>query len=233
MSANISIKLKTLELDFVDLYLPMIIVNNRDLSALLEDLKKLQTSFADLKNMNVALDLTHINNITNNELTAFYELFKSLSLNIVDIKTDNLFLQEQNIIFKNLPKKDIPKKEIIPSIKDISQLPNCEIHTGHVRSGQQIYSKQDVVILGSVSADAEVLSNGNVYIFGSLQGKALAGIEVNNLNAHIFCLKMQAQLVSVAGFYLTSENLTQDVTWNKATHISLQEQNLFLKKFNI
>ncbi len=76
-----------------------------------------------------------------------------------------------------------------------------------VRSGQQIYvTGGDLIILGTVSPGAEVLADGNVHVYGSLRGRALAGVK-GDAEAWIFCQSLEAELISIAGCYLISEQL--------------------------
>lgn len=74
-------------------------------------------------------------------------------------------------------------------------------HEGHVRSGQQIYARgQDLTIIGSVGAGAEVIADGNIHIYGALRGRALAGA-AGDAKARVFCREFLAELVAVAGHY--------------------------------
>ena len=75
-----------------------------------------------------------------------------------------------------------------------------------VRSGQQVYAKNaDLIIVSSVSPGAEVLADGNIHIYGSLKGRALAGIK-GNKSARIFCKHLDAELLSIAGLYQLSDD---------------------------
>ena len=77
----------------------------------------------------------------------------------------------------------------------------------HVRSGQAIrHPLGDVTVLGSVSSGAEILAGGSIHIYGTLRGRALAGA-LGFARARIFCRKMEAELVSIDGFYKTSEDM--------------------------
>ncbi|MCW8930406.1 MAG: septum site-determining protein MinC [Gammaproteobacteria bacterium] len=79
-----------------------------------------------------------------------------------------------------------------------------------IRSGQQIYAPGgDLVIIGSVSTGAEILADGNIHIYGTLRGRALAGVR-GNQEAAIFCHSLQAELISIAGIYLLSEDIQED-----------------------
>lgn len=80
------------------------------------------------------------------------------------------------------------------------------LHQGHVRSGQQIYARgQDLTIVGSVSAGAEVIADGNIHIYGALRGRALAGAS-GDTAARVFCREFNAELVAVAGHYRVLED---------------------------
>jgi septum site-determining protein MinC len=79
--------------------------------------------------------------------------------------------------------------------------------TKPVRSGQQIYAQHtNLVVLAQVSAGAELLADGSIHVYGSLRGRALAGIK-GDQTARIFCHKLEAELVSIAGHYRLNESL--------------------------
>ncbi len=80
-----------------------------------------------------------------------------------------------------------------------------------VRSGQRIYAAGgDLVITASVSSGAEVLADGNIHVYGALRGRALAGVKGNRAS-RIFCSDLQAELVSIAGHYVVSERIDEQV----------------------
>jgi septum site-determining protein MinC len=79
--------------------------------------------------------------------------------------------------------------------------------TEPVRSGTQIYARgTDLVVTAPVSAGAELMADGNIHIYGVLRGRALAGA-AGDTGARIFCSRLEAELVSIAGRYLVSEQL--------------------------
>ena len=46
-----------------------------------------------------------------------------------------------------------------------------------VRSGQSIvFERGDITVLGSVASGAEVMAGGSVHIYGTLRGRAIAGL---------------------------------------------------------
>ncbi len=78
--------------------------------------------------------------------------------------------------------------------------------TEPVRSGQSLRSDGDISIVGSVASGAEVVAGGSIHIYGTLRGRALAG-SAGDASARIFCRKLEAELVAIAGLYMTSEHL--------------------------
>ena len=102
-----------------------------------------------------------------------------------------------------------------------------KVHTGRVRSGQQIYAKEgDLVINGDVGAGAEVIADGNIHIYGALRGKALAGA-MGNKTASIFCQLLSPELISVAGIYKLSDDLSEDFA-GKSCIVSLENEQIVL-----
>ena len=83
--------------------------------------------------------------------------------------------------------------------------------TKPVRSGQRIYAAGgDLSVIAPVSSGAELVADGNIHVYGVLRGRAYAGAR-GSTEARIFCLDLQAELVSVAGHYRVSENIPSDL----------------------
>jgi septum site-determining protein MinC len=79
--------------------------------------------------------------------------------------------------------------------------------TQPVRSGTQIYARgADLIVTAAVSPGAEIIADGNIHVYGALRGRALAGAG-GDVEARIFCSRLEAELVSIAGRYLVSEQL--------------------------
>ena len=79
--------------------------------------------------------------------------------------------------------------------------------TQPVRSGTQIYVRGgDLVVTAPVSPGAEIMADGNIHVYGVLRGRALAGAG-GDAEARIFCSRLEAELVSIAGHYLVSDQL--------------------------
>lgn len=77
----------------------------------------------------------------------------------------------------------------------------------NIRSGQRIMAKGgDLVVIGTVSPGAEIYADGNITVYGALRGRAFAGGQ-DNIAAHIYCYELDAELISIAGFYQDKEQL--------------------------
>ena len=76
-----------------------------------------------------------------------------------------------------------------------------------VRSGQSIYfTDGDVTVLGSVGSGAEIVAGGSIHIYGTLRGRAMAGVNGNS-TARIYCQRIEAELLAIDGYYQTAEEL--------------------------
>ncbi|MDV6340186.1 septum site-determining protein MinC [Nitrosomonas sp. Is35] len=100
--------------------------------------------------------------------------------------------------------------------------------TQPIRSGQRIYAAGDLIILSQVSAGAEIMAEGNIHVYNTLRGRALAGVH-GNTAARIFCFDLQAELISIAGDYKTSEDLNKQ-TYKNPVQIYLQNHALIIKE---
>lgn len=93
--------------------------------------------------------------------------------------------------------------------KKIDERPGTttKLVTTPIRSGMQMYAKEgDLIIVAQVSPGAELLADGHIHVYGALRGRALAGVQ-GNTQARIFCRTLEAELVSIAGYYLTKEDM--------------------------
>ncbi len=76
-----------------------------------------------------------------------------------------------------------------------------------IRSGQQVYAEDcDLIVLNTVSPGAEVIADGCIHIYGKLAGRALAGVKGDE-SARVFCRKLDAELIAIAGIYAVAEQI--------------------------
>ncbi len=80
-----------------------------------------------------------------------------------------------------------------------------------VRSGQSVvFERGDITVLGSVASGAEVMAGGSVHVYGTLRGRAIAGLS-GHPGARIFCSKLQAELLAIDGVYQTADDMPAKV----------------------
>jgi septum site-determining protein MinC len=101
--------------------------------------------------------------------------------------------------------------------------------TQPVRSGTQIYARgADLVVTAPVSAGAEIMADGNIHVYAALRGRALAGA-AGDMDARIFCSRLEAELVSIAGRYLVSDQIPPEHR-GLAVQISLADDRLTIAR---
>ncbi|OYV36724.1 MAG: septum formation inhibitor MinC [Acidocella sp. 20-61-6] len=91
-----------------------------------------------------------------------------------------------------------------------------------VRSGQSIFFEDgDITIIGSVASGAEVIAGGSIHIYGTLRGRAIAGLKTGAA-ARIFCQKLAAELVAIDGLYFVSEHWGEGLL-GRAVQVCLEQ----------
>ena len=98
-----------------------------------------------------------------------------------------------------------------------------------LRSGQQVYARgTDLVVLAMVSNGAEVLADGSIHVYAPLRGRAIAGAKGNE-DARIFSICLEAELVSIAGIYRTSEIPLPAEVLGKPAQVRLLSEKLVME----
>ncbi len=116
--------------------------------------------------------------------------------------------------------RDVPRSaEPAPQAEQPADAGHTLVIDQPVRSGQQIYSRGDLIVLAPVSTGAELLAEGHIHVYNTLRGRALAGVR-GDQSARIFCQKLDAELVSIAGIYRVGEDLPEQHR-KQAVHITL------------
>lgn len=102
-----------------------------------------------------------------------------------------------------------------------------------LRSGQQVYARgSDLIVLGLVSHGAEVIADGHIHVYAPLRGRAIAGAR-GDASARIFATCLEAQLVSIAGTYRTTETPLPDDVLARPAQVRLDGERLVVEPLNI
>jgi septum site-determining protein MinC len=101
----------------------------------------------------------------------------------------------------------IQQQQAEPEKVEVKPPPTSLLLDTPVRSGQSIYFPDgDVTVLGSVSSGAEIVAGGSIHVYGTLRGRAMAGVNGNS-TARIYCQRIEAELLAIDGYYQTAEEL--------------------------
>jgi len=80
-----------------------------------------------------------------------------------------------------------------------------------VRSGQSVaFTTGDVTVIGSVASGSEVIAGGSIHVYGTLRGRAIAGLlgpGPNGAKHRIFCRRLEAELLAIDGIYKTADEM--------------------------
>ena len=103
------------------------------------------------------------------------------------------------------------QREPILSAPAPGSVHSAQQHAGSVRSGQQVYARdRDLIVTGAIANGAEVIADGNIHVYGSLRGRAMAGAQ-GDAKARIFVSDFRAELVAIAGQYRVFEQIPDDL----------------------
>jgi septum site-determining protein MinC len=223
---------------------PVLILASNDIISIEQQLQeKIHQAPEFFKNSPLVFDLQELNSLDLDiNVTELTGIIRKLGLLPIGIR-GGIALQNQQALELGIPvhsghtatlssvtpKQQAPEPE--PAQEETEEFQpiatTTTLLTHPVRSGQRIYAHGDLVILAQVSAGAEILAEGNIHVYGSLRGRALAGVQ-GNTEARIFCSDLQAELISIAGNYKISEDL-HGAVHNQPVQIYLQNHTLIIK----
>lgn len=234
---------------------PVLLIHSHDLSEIAKKLEdKIQQAPDFFKNSPVLLDIRTLSESGTKkiDLNALIKLLRDKKLFPIGLRGGNA---EQNNIATKLGVSIQPTHPNHDNEKNLSTEPvvvhnNSEneaasphskdgnnqhpefipatLITTPIRSGQRIYAPGDLIILSQVSAGAEIMAEGNIHVYNSLRGRALAGV-LGNTQSRIFCFDLQAELISIAGNYKVNDDLDKSIQ-HKPVQIFLQDLALIIKE---
>lgn len=225
-------------------FAPILVLYSNDLEKIGQRLQeKIASAPGFFRNSPVLFDLSGLNeNDSRIDVEALILLLRKLSLFPVGIRGGDAS-QEKQALELSVPTDsgrsrndallpDVHKTdEVLPETRAVTRetvrTPAMMI-TQPVRSGQRIYAPGDLVIMTQVSAGAEIMAEGNIHVYNTMRGRALAGVQGDTV-ARFFSLDLQAELVSVAGIYKTSEDL-KDTPRKKPVQVYLRDQALIVEE---
>ncbi len=102
-----------------------------------------------------------------------------------------------------------------------------------IRGGIKIENDGDIIVTSFISNSAEVVSSGNIHVYGVANGKLIAGVN-GNRKSRIFVLKFNAEFVSIGGLYKVLDNKLSPNIQNKSVMLYLDDKNkIIIEPFSI
>ncbi len=147
------------------------------------------------------------------------------------VKATNLDASKENPSKEQDITTEQPAPKTIIEVRETTVVTPSKTITTPVRSGQQIYSEGDLIVLAPVSAGAELLAVGNIHVYSPLRGRALAGVQGDE-SARIFCMSQEAELVSIAGHFMIDEILRK-ASWKTAAQVFFERGELHVEALQI
>lgn len=135
---------------------------------------------------------------------------------------------------RDAPLKGTDREEAPAPVAAATQEPArpaaSRIVTSPVRSGQTVVAdKGDLIVVGPVGSGAELIAAGHIHVYGQLRGRASAGV-FGDETARIFCQSLDAELLSIAGLYQTSEALGS-LASRQSVQVFLRGERLCVEPF--
>jgi septum site-determining protein MinC len=97
-----------------------------------------------------------------------------------------------------------PKKEtIINDEKKQDDGERAVLVNKTLRAGYRVAAKEHVIIFGDVNPGAEIISAGNIIVWGKLRGSAIAGAD-GNMNAVVCALELNPTLLKIGETVFTA-----------------------------
>lgn len=159
---------------------------------------------AFFQDISVVLDLQAVD-VPSLDIKSLIEIFRGHGIQILGVRHAN---NAQQIEARALGLAIFPIARKEETRSNDSKI-KPKIWAQPVRSGQQVYAAgTDLIVLGMVNSGAEVLADGNIHCYAPLRGRALAGVKGDN-EARIFTYCLEAELLSVAGFYRVIESVKE------------------------
>lgn len=224
---------KSINITTTDFLLPVIHILRCDIGKIAKQLKKLASQETEPN-----IPMPCVLSIETDKADAMFlarlvESLRQLNFLVVGLNTQDTELIEQAefsglaVFNDSMPQLDTlemlvesevggPEQKKVKTeskaLENAKEIPTL-IHKNTVKKGEQVYAEgTDLIVLGDVEEEAEVIADGHIYIGGSLYGKAYAGnsglmnIDEITVRAYVF----EPQLISIAGFYQLLEDIPEN-----------------------
>ena len=240
-SSPLSFEIKSATLPLVS-----VLLKSADLQVLSADM---QTRFGDtpgfFDNDPVLIDLHAVDQAV--DMNALLQLLRRYQMNPVALRAGNpsqeaaatlagLFVTSEARVLPSTPDTSVSQevvREVIREVEVVREVASAGqsalVVDKPLRSGQQVYARgRDLVVLAMVNPGAEVMADGHIHVYAPLRGKAIAGAK-GDTSARIFAASLEAELVSIAGVYRTSDTPLPKEVAGKPAQVWLADDKLQMR----
>ena len=232
------------EIKSASLPLVSFVLKSADITLIAQDL---QTRLGDtpdfFDNDPVLVDLQHLDDQAGPlDLPVLLQLLRSFRMNPVALRPNNaaheaaatlagLFLTSEARTLPATPTTHevVREVEVIREVvREVAASSTAMVIDKPLRSGQHVYAKgRDLVVLAMVNPGAEIMADGHIHVYAPLRGKAIAGAK-GDTSARIFTHSLEAELLSIAGVYRTSDAPLPKEVAGKAAQVWLVGDKLVM-----
>lgn len=94
------------------------------------------------------------------------------------------------------------------------------VHTEVLRTGQSLNEEHgDIILIADMNSGSELIASGSIHVYGTARGRVIAGAS-GDQHARIFCQRLEAELISIAGTYCVADDIPTDKI-GKSVHVCL------------
>ena len=232
------------EIKSASLPLVSFLLKSADLKVLSQDLQSRLGDTPDFfDNDAVLIDLQHLDEHSGPlDFAALVQLLRSYRMNPVALRPLNpvheaaatlagLFLTSEARTLPSTPTTHevVREVEVVREIvREVAASSTAMVIDKPLRSGQHVYAKgRDLVMLAMVNPGAEIMADGHIHVYAPLRGKAIAGAK-GDTSARIFTHSLEAELLSIAGVYRTSDAPLPKEVAGKAAQVWLVGDKLVM-----
>ena len=232
------------EIKSASLPLVSFVLKSADITLIAQDL---QTRLGDtpdfFDNDPVLVDLQHLDDqAVPLDLPALVQLLRSFRMNPVALRPNNTAHEAAAILaglFLTTEARTLPQSPATPEVvrevevirevvREVAASSTAMVIDKPLRSGQHVYAKgRDLVMLAMVNPGAEIMADGHIHVYAPLRGKAIAGAK-GDTSARIFTNSLEAELLSIAGVYRTSDAPLPKEVAGKAAQVWLVGDKLVM-----
>lgn len=119
-------------------------------------------------------------------------------------------------------------KQTVQQAKEEFDASICRFYKGQIRSGQTMEFAQSVIVIGDVNPGANIISNGNIIILGSLRGTAVAGAS-GRKNCFIVAMDMHPIQLQIADILARAADKREEKTAQEPRIAFVEDENIYIE----